>query len=170
MAKINSNLEYLIKQIVIILFLSSLVACASTDAEGDGYVSSRSDCIYQPSIRGYNVLDESNLIVSASGRHKYHVALQRRAHGLRSSWGIAFKSPTGRICSGFSEVVFEGDFDGESIRIASIRELDPEEEEDLLIRYGKKEPEIEQTPAPHEVKGAEVEELDPVADDESSVD
>ena len=155
-----------IKQVVTTICLSVLVACAATDTENDEPDSSRSDCIYQPSIRGYSVLDESNLIVSTSGRRQYHVVLQRRAHGLRSSWGIAFKSPTGRICSAFSEVVFKGHFDGESIRIATIRELSPEEEEDLLIRYGKKEPEIEQTPVPPEVKGADVEELDPVVDDE----
>jgi len=125
----------------------------------------RSHCISQPSIRGYTVLDESNLIVSASGRRQYHVVLQRRAHGLRSNWAIGFKSSTGRVCAAFSEVVFEGQFDGESVRIASIRELSPEEEEDLLIRYGKLEPEFEQTPAPQEVKGAEVEELDTAAED-----
>ena len=51
----------------------------------------------------------------------------------------------------------------ESISIRSIRELSADEHEDLLIRYGKKEPEIEHTPAPREVKGAEVEELDPAA-------
>ena len=103
--------------------------------------------------------------MSASGRRQYHVILFRRAHGLRSSWAIGFKSPTGRICSGFSEVVFDGQFDGESIRIESVRALSPEEEEDLLIRYGKKEPEYEQTPVPQEVEGAEVEELDPAVDD-----
>jgi hypothetical protein len=67
------------------------------------------------------------------------------------------------ICSGNSEVVFKGHFDGESIRVSSIRKLTPDEEEDLLIRFGKKEPEIKQTPAPNEVEGAEVEELDPAA-------
>jgi hypothetical protein len=95
------------------------------------------------------------------------MVLQRRAHGLRSSWGIAFKSPTGRICPSFSEVIFDGHFDGESIRIATIREISPEEEDHLLIRYGKKKPEIEQTPVPQEIKGAEVEELDTAADDQS---
>lgn len=164
--KIVRALKISIKQILIVTCLSSLVACAGTDTEGDRADSSRSDCISQPSIRGYTVLDESNLIVTASGRRNYLVTLQRRAYGLRSTWGIGFKSPTSRICSTFSEVVFKGDFDGESIRIASIREINPEEEEDLLIRYGKKKPEIEQTPAPHEVNGAEVEELDTGADDE----
>jgi hypothetical protein len=161
MGKVNNH----IKQLIILLTLSSIVGCAGQKAEDDRADSPRSDCISQPSIRGYTVLDESNLIVSASGRRQYHVVLQRRAHGLRSSWGIGFKSPTGRICSGFSEVVFRGHFDGESIRIQSVRALSPEEEEDLLIRYGKKEPEYEQTPVPQEVEGAEVEELDPAVDD-----
>jgi len=159
-----------IKQVFSILSLGVLTACAATDTGEERAASGRPDCIYQPSIRGYTVLDESNLIVSASGRRQYHLVLQRRAFGLRSNWSIGFKSPTGRICSGFSEVIFDGQFDGESIRIASIRELNPEEEEDLLIRYGKKEPEYEQTPEPKEVKGADVEELDPAADDESSRD
>jgi len=160
----------LINHLFILICLSGLAACAGTNTDDDTADSVRSDCIYQPSIRGYTVLDESNLIVSASGRRQYHVVLQRRAHGLRSNWAIGFKSSTGRICSAFSEVVFEGQFDGESVRIASIRELNPEEEEDLLIRYGKLEPEIEQTPAPREVKGAEVEELDTAAEDKSSGD
>ncbi len=58
--------------------------------------------------------------------------------------------------------------DGDSIRIASIRELSQEDHEYLLIQYGKKKPEIEQTPAPSDVKGAEVEELDTAANDGSS--
>ncbi len=163
-------MKYFIRQLFMVLSLSALVACAGTEPVDDGSVSARSDCIYQSSIRGYSVLDEANLIVSASARRKYHVVLRRRAHGLRSSWGIAFNSPTGRICSDFSEVLFDGHFNGEKIRIASIREISPEEEEDLLIRYGKSEPEFERRPAPHEVEGAEVEELDPVADDDKSGD
>ena len=162
--------QTLIKQLVIIVSLSSLVACAASGPASDRPVSSGSDCIYQSSIRGYSVLDDSNLIVSASGRRNYHVTLHRRAYGLRSTWGIVFDSPSSRICASFSSVVFDGHFDGESIRIASIREISPEEEEDLLIRYGKKEPEIKQTPVPREVEGAEVEELGPVADDEPSGD
>jgi len=89
----------------------------------------------------------------------------RRAYGLRNSWGIVFASRTSRICSGFGEIIFEGHLDGESIHISSIRELSPEEEEHLLIRFGKKEPEIRRTPAPQEVKGADVEELDPDEDE-----
>ena len=166
MPAVNKRMKVTIKQIVIVLFSSILVACASTNSDEGESVSRGSDCIYEPSIRGYSVLDESNLIVSTSGRRKYHVRLHRRAFGLQSSWGIAFRSSTSNICSTFSDVIFEGHFDNEAIRIESIRRLSPEEEEGLLIRYGKKKPEIEHTPVPRDVKGAEVEELDPGADDE----
>ena len=156
-------MKSLLKQLLIVISLSILVACAgSPEAEGVDE-GRRSDCIHEPSIRGYVVLDEQNLLVQASGRRSYHVVLSRRAFGLRSSWRIGFKSRTGRVCEGFSEVVFDGDFDRETIRISTIRQLTPEEEEILLIRFGRKEPEIKSTPEPQEVEGADVEELD--ADD-----
>lgn len=153
-----------IKQLLILLTLSALASCAATsngtDEDGVADRPRRSDCIHEPSIRGYRVLDEQNLIVEASGRRSYHVVLMRRAFGLRSSWGIVFDSPGSRVCEKFSEIIFEDHFDGDSIRISKIYELTPEEEEDLLIRFGKKEPEIKQTPAPADVEGADVEELD----------
>jgi hypothetical protein len=161
-----------IKQMIMIAFSCALVACAGSETAPEGdqseVRSGRANCIFRSSIRGYTVLDESNLIIEGSGRRKYHVALRRRAYGLSSTWGITFDSPTSQVCAGFSEVVFKGHMDNESIRIASIRELSPEDHEDVLIQFGKKEPEIEQTPAPQEVKGAEVEELDTVATDEKS--
>jgi len=79
--------------------------------------------------------------------------------------GIVFDSRTSRICSGFSEIVVR-DIMGdrtEAIGILDIRLLNPGDEEDLLIKFGKKEPEIKQAPVPQEVEGAEVEELDPAA-------
>ena len=164
----------LYKQLVTLLISSVLLACSSSqsnlNSDESEATTRRADCILRSSIRGYSVLDESNLIVDGSGRRKYHVVLSRRAYGLRSSWGIAFNSSTGRICASFSDVSFDGNMGNESIRIASIRELSPEDHNDLLIRYGKKKPEIEQTPAPLEGAGAEVEELDPAAKDDPSGD
>ncbi len=107
------------------------------------------------------MLDEQNLIIDASARRSYHVTLQRRAFGLKSTWAIGFDSPSSRICEGFSEIVFDDQIGVDRIRISSIRLLSPEEEEALLIQFGIKEPEIEHTPTPGEVKGADVEELDP---------
>lgn len=156
-----------IKQMVLILFLSSLLGCAidksETYAAADTDSPSHRDCIFRSSIRGYNVLDESNLILESGPRRSYHVVLQRRAYGLRSSWNIGFKTATSRVCAGFSEIVFEGRLDNESIRIASIQELSPEAREDLEIQFGKRVPDVKIPPSPAEVNGAEVEELDPDA-------
>lgn len=164
-----------IKQLIMIIISCGLVACASPSIQGesdtDAAVSGRGDCIHKRSIRGYTVLDEQNLIVEASGRRNYHMVLRRRAHGLRNSLGIVFDTSTGRVCAGFDGIRYEegmgfGDrmSDGlDAIRIASIRELTEEENDDLLIQFGKKEPEIKHTPSPEEVKGADVEELDEAA-------
>ena len=149
-----------LKHLLILFFSSVLLACAGTPGEESGQRSHRGDCIHEPSIRGYTVLDERNLIIDA-GRRSYHLVLQHRAWGLKSSLGVGFRTRTGRVCAGFDELVFEGHLDGESIRIESIQALTPEEEEHLLIRFGKKEPEIDYTPPPQDVKGADVEELDP---------
>ena len=152
------------KQIFIVCIASILLACASPEKEpssADFEPSTRtSDCILEGTIRDYRVLDESNLVVTASGRRNYHIELTRPAYGLRSTWQIGFSSPGSRICPGFSEMIVDNSFGPEAVRIRSIRRLVPEEYEDLLIRYGKKEPEIEHTREPAEVQGAEVEELD----------
>ena len=152
------------KQLFIFVLSSGLLACATTD-EGndeavDGYHSSASDCISEGTIRDYQVLDDANLVVTAMGNRKYHVGLSRRAIGLRSSWQIGFATRTGRICPGFDDIVIGDGFGVDKIRIASIRRLNPDEHEELLIRYGKKKPEFEVSRAPEEVEGAEVEELD----------
>lgn len=161
-------MKNVIKHIVIVVISSGLLACSTSadrpDTDDADVDNRRSDCIFRSSVRGYSVLDDSNLIVEGSGRRNYHVTLRRPARGLRSTMGIGIKSSTSRACAGFSEVTFNGTMGVESISIESIRELDSDEHEDLLIRFGKKEPEIKQDPAPREVNGAEVEELDPAAE------
>lgn len=154
----------MLKQLSIVVFSCCLVACAAAP-EGAPRADRTnlpqgSDCIFEGTVRDYRVLDESNLVVTASARRKYHIELARRAYGLRSSWHIGFSSPTNSICAGFSELVVDGGFGPEGIRIRSIRALNDEELDALLVLFGKKEPEIEQTPAAEEVETAEVEELD----------
>ncbi len=154
------------KKQAIVLFIScGLVACATSepdplDADFDA-LPQGSDCIFEGTIRDYQVLDDKNLVVTASARRKYHIELVRRAFGLRSSWHLGFRSPGNRICPTFSDVVVDDNAGRlEAIRIQSIRELSPEEHEELLVRFGKIEPDIQQTPVEQEVDTAEVEELD----------
>lgn len=151
--------------IVIVFFASSLVACATSNQDVESAAAEPlqrgTDCISQVSIRDYYVLDDANLIVTGSSKRRYHVTLMHRAFGLQSSWRIGFRSPTGQVCPGSGDlIVADGTGSGERIRVRSIRQLTPEEHEDLLVRFGKKEPEVPQTLEPAEVSGAEVEELD----------
>ena len=106
------------------------------------------------------MLDDDTLIFVASRKRAYLVELARRTIGLRSGYQLGLRSNTSRVCAGFGEVLVSNDFGTESVRITHIRPLSPEEHDEILIRFGKKEPEIEHTPEPVDVEGAEVEELD----------
>ena len=153
-----------LKQLLIVGSSCVFVACAAPQEEPEGAKHERSargsDCISQMSIRDYQVLDESNLIVTGTARRKYHIVLSRRAFGLRSTWHIAFQSSSGQVCSAFSDLIVDDGMGVDKIRIRSVRQLTPEEHDDLLVRFGKKEPDVKQTPEPVPIEGAEVEELD----------
>ena len=157
-------MKKLYKQILIASFSSLLLGCAGSDeadfGDAEETVSRRSDCISKGSIRDYRVLDAQNLLVTEGASRKYHVELSRRANGLRSTTAIGFQSTTSRVCGGFDSLIYDDSFGAEKIRIASIRRLTPEGEQDLLVRFGLREPEVQEPRQPEKVEGAEVEELD----------
>jgi len=154
----------LYKHIFIVLSLSVLFACAGQKTDPDaplaGSEPRSSDCISKSSIRDYKILDDENLIISEGASRRYHMVLSRKAFGLRASRGIGFLSATSQVCAGFDSLIVDDTFRAEAFRIKSIRRLTPEQEEDLLVRFGLREPEFEQPRQPQEVEGAEVEELD----------
>ena len=126
-----------IKHILILSFSCLLLACAGSDekpkGEPTGEVSSRSDCISTGSIRDYTVLDDANLIVTERASRKYHVALSRRAYGLRSSPTIGFQADSSRICGHFDDLVIDGGFCGvEPTTVVSL--IDGYAE---ILRHGK---------------------------------
>ena len=149
------------KQLFIIFFSIILLGCASTNNENSASqerFSGGSDCITEGRIRGYKVLDGSNLVVSAMARRQYHVELARRTNALKFANRIGFSSSGSRICGGFGYVVVNDSLGPDRVRITSIRRLSDEDYEDLLYRFdmaGKQQP-----PEPEPVEGAEVEELD----------
>ena len=158
-------MKIVLKQLVIVISLCSLWACASTEESSAGdppaASSGRSDCISAQAVRDFSVLDNSNLIVQERGNREYHVTLQRRVPGLRSNWRIGFASSAGRICAPFDEIVVNnGGLGPERVRIASIRRLNEDQAEELKVRFGLKEPDYETPREEAEVEPAEVEELD----------
>ncbi len=153
----------MLKQFIIAFISCGLSACAAapdpTAADYEEPEPRGSDCIFEGSIRDYRALDDRNLVVTSTGKQKYHMRLSRNAFGLSSAWGIGFVTQTGQICPGSDLVVTNG-FDPEAVRIYSIRAIDEQEYENLLIRHGEKVPEKVKTPPAGDIDGAEVEELD----------
>ena len=160
------------KQLIIFLVSGFLVACAGSSEAPDGQFEAidgrGKSCISETRIRGFRVLDETNLIISGTIRRHYHVVLQRRAWGLKSSTPITLDSPTRSVCAGIGELLYVGNSRKlERIRIRQITELNNEEYEDLLVRWGLMKPRIETKPEHKEVEDAEIEEIDPADGDTS---
>jgi hypothetical protein len=156
-------LKIVIRQLLVIILSSSFVACAAspdpTAADYEEPEPRGSDCIFEGSIRDYRALDDRNLVVTSTRKQKYHMRLSHSAFGLSSAWGIGFVTRTGQICPG-SEIVVTNGFDPDAVRIYSIRAIDEQEYENLLVRHGEKVPEKVETPPAEDIDGAEVEELD----------
>ncbi len=139
-----------------------LISCATTE-EGEDLGNDidyrGSDCISIRTIRDYQPLDNRNLLVKAGGKRTYFVTLAVSSFEMRSSYRLGVDSRDSWLCPyGGDKIVFGGLSEmGFSVR--SISRVTEDQEEELLIRYGKIEPPELQEPASPEVKGADVEEL-----------
>ena len=150
-----------IKQIFIIFILCILLPSAviqAVDLESDLELDYRgSDCFSL-----LTVLDDRNLLIWGSSKRAYFVRLFSRAWELKSSFQIGTLSRDNWLCPyGGDALVFDSIGRGQDkVSIASIRRINRDEADWLLVRFGKKDPAIEQTPVPKSLEGAEVEELD----------
>lgn len=149
------------KPLLAIVCLSIAAGCAQAPerepmARGDLDYNG-SDCILIRTIRDYRTLDDRNLLIYGPGDRAYYVTLFRPSFELSSSFQMGFQSRDDQLCPfGGDSIVVRG----EDIPVQSISRLSEEQEQQLLVRYGKKDPAPgQQAPAPKEVKGAEVEEL-----------
>ena len=156
-------MKNLLKQLVIVCYSCSVVASCASIGEESGLERdinfAGSDCISIRTIRDYTTLDRSTLLMKGGGNRTYLVTLMSPAFDLRSSTQIGFVSRDDSLCPyGGDRLVLDrmSNFD---VMIRGISRLTPGQEDELLIRYGKKEPQEQQDQAPPEVKGAEVEEL-----------
>lgn len=118
-----------------------------------------SDCISIRLIRDYTPLSRDSLLIHASGKRSYFVRLFAPSFGLNSSFQLATKSRDDRLCPYGGDSIIVDRMPGGEARIQSISRVTPAQVEQLLIRYGKKEPGDTENPAQPEISGAEVEEL-----------
>jgi predicted small secreted protein len=152
-----------IKQLVILLISCVLLASCATVEEDSGLGRdidfTGSDCISIRTVRDYTPLDRSTLLIEGGGRRSYLVTLVSPSFELRSSFRLGFSSRDDWLCPyGGDRIVFGG-MPNDSTMIRGISRVTAEQVEELLIRYGKKEPDEQQDEAPPELEGADVEEL-----------
>jgi hypothetical protein len=156
-------IKNVVLQIVTVLVLCIVGGCAAPgepDSGSSGDVDFRgSDCILVSTIRDYTPLDDSNLLIYGPGKRAYFVTLVHSTFELRSSFRLQFSSRDGQLCPYGGDEIVVGSFGREAVGIRAISRVTEEQAEQLLIRYGRKEPAEQQAPAPEDVKGAEVEEL-----------
>jgi len=139
-----------------------LTSCATTDHGEDlgRDIDYRgSDCISIRTIRDYQPLDNRNLLIKAGGKRTYFVTLAISSFEMRSSFRLGVESTDSWLCPyGGDRIVFGG-LSEMSLSLRSISQVTEDQEQELLIRFGKIEPPELQESAPPEVKGADVEEL-----------
>ena len=155
----------LIKQIIAIIISCSVLPVFALAEELDKLPEdldlNGSDCIWIRTIRDYRSLDSRNLLIYGAGKSAYFVRLAHASMELKTSMQVGFSSRDDRLCPfGGDGLVFSGGFSNEAVTIRAISRISSDQAEDLLLRFGKKEPERQHVPAPREVQGAEIEELD----------
>ena len=142
-----------------IALLSSFGAARGAETAPADLNLNGADCISIRTIRDYTPLSRDSLLIHVSAKRTYFVRLVAPGFGLESSFQLATRSRDDRLCPYGGDAIIYDRLPGGEARIQSISRVTPEQVEELLVRYGKKEPGDTENPAPTEVKGAEVEEL-----------
>jgi len=155
--------NYFILHGIIAVFLSitgSVVAAENQQSEEESDLDyNGSDCIWVRSIRDYKPLDDRTLLIY-SGSRPYFVRLSSSSREMRSTSSMVVDSRDDRLCPYGGDGLIFGRFDPYPVRVRSISRITKEQENQLLVRYGKHEADEPQAPPPRDVEGAEVEELD----------
>ncbi len=157
------KVKLFIKQLLIPLtsgiFLANFTIAEEREVLPEDIDLHGSDCISIRLIRDYTPLSRDSLLIHASGKRSYYVRLLTPNFGLKSSFQLATRSRDDRLCPYGGDAIIVDSMPGGEARIQSISRVTPDQVEQLLIRYGKKEPGDTEDPAPPEISGAEVEEL-----------
>jgi hypothetical protein len=129
-----------------LLFASSFIPaalCATGCAGGQSIRGSAPppNCFQNRHLRGFEALDQRNLIVDGPGRTSYHIVLDAPSIGLLSESAIGvFDDGDGRICPyGRDSVIINGAL-RENISIRSIETIDDSQVEALKVEFGVLEP------------------------------
>jgi hypothetical protein len=117
-----------------IIACASFVSCSSSGVNLPSYdellkVETQQNgraCIRQHNIRGYGILDDEVVSISASGKNRYYLATTLlQCHSLQMSFAAGFKGGFSEICGGGRDKILTNE---ESCPIKSIFEFNSREE------------------------------------------
>ena len=146
--------------VVILSITGGVVAAENKHSEEESDLDyNGSDCIWVRSIRDYKPLDDRTLLIY-SGSRPYFVRLASPSREMRSTSSMVVDSRDDRLCPYGGDGLIFGRFDPYPVRVRSINRISKEQENQLLVRYGKDKSREPQAPVARDVEGAEVEELD----------
>jgi hypothetical protein len=120
--------------------MAALSSCATTDDGSRIARETYNDCFFAVSLSDWRPLDDENIILFAGRRNPYHAQLSRPAFNLRRGLEIGVYDRDGRVCPyGGDAIVIRGMMP-DTIRISSMRRIELEELDQLLVSFGITEP------------------------------
>jgi hypothetical protein len=131
-----------------ILAASLLCACTSVEQTNSRLATETyDDCFFAVSLSDWRALDDENLILFAGRRNPYHAVLSRPAFGLSRGLEIGVYDRDGRVCPYGGDAIVIAGVMPDTIRISSMRRIDLEEMDRLLVTFGITDPAaVEVTP------------------------
>lgn len=117
------------KYCLTVIALISLVSCSSLDVNLPSYdellkAQTEQDgraCVRQYNIRGYGMLDDDVISISASGKNRHYlVTTLFQCHSLQTSFAAGFKGDFSELCGGGRDKILTSE---ESCPIKSIFEF-----------------------------------------------
>lgn len=127
-----------------------LVSCTAADGERSAasaqgrfarfpHSMANRACFFSGRIDNFEVLNESNLMVSEGRRRIYHVEVSPPSTDVRHAYGIQFSSSTGRVCGNPGERLYtrNGSFGGFPSAVTGVYRLDEATELAVRAHFGQ---------------------------------
>jgi hypothetical protein len=121
---------------------SLLSACADMGAAGtQPRATTPDDCFFARTLSDWRPLDDTHLILFASGRRPYLVELVQPATGMSFDFAIGVYDRDGRVCPyGGDSIIVDNGIGPERVTIQSMRRLSDEDLEAVYVEFGVRPP------------------------------
>lgn len=134
----------------VMVLAAALGACTAAEGERSGasaqarfarfpHSMANSACFFSSRIDNFEVLNDTNLLVSEGRRRIYHVEISPPSNDLRHAYGVQFSSSTGRVCGNPGERLLtrNGSFGSFPSAVVGVYRLDEANELAVRAHFGQ---------------------------------